>query len=658
MPPSAVPHTDAHRLQDAFETLTRIYSPDTTTHHIRRHIVHDLQRQQNAQVHACCASLRHVDATLAALASETRAMADAAHDTMARIHSATTASSSLLDHAATVQTQRATATLHHTVATRLLAQLTLSPADTQALDSDIGPRFFQGMDRLHAILDASLLLLNTHDGADTARATQEVRAKAHASLEHAYKRLAHWTSAALRRLPIDGAEISPTLTQAIARLAARQDAFRAALAAFSEKRAAMLPDAFMRALTTGGPPPLRLPRPMEIHAHDPVRYVSDMLAYTHQTLAGERELVTALVADLAHATTARWIGQPYTALDVDIRLDRLAHDPRMLDALVRSVLDRTMAGCCRSLQARILETVRLQTDAPTVLRLYFVLCFYSATLQQTIGARAALSTTLHSMAHTTQDVFVQRLQQYTATNLDILASDAHTALAASTAAARLLRSLYNECADGAAADLGEQYDAQHDQVATHLLDPLRTTVLAYAASMREPRAEASWTQYLGWGAHAAQAPWDTAPWHADTFLLNALVPLLAVLGPFAHTQAAALEQDALDAATRLYRLHASALEREAGMDSEGTPDAEKLHEFLRAPTLLSVPPRLHAIAHDTIASAIHRAALAQLANVYTQRPHDDPRLSTNEELRILLVVDGAQAPQEILADALCASQTW
>jgi len=30
------------------------------------------------------------------------------------------------------------------------------------------------------------------------------------------------------------------------------------------------------------------PRPMELHAHDPMRYVSDMLAWLHQALASER----------------------------------------------------------------------------------------------------------------------------------------------------------------------------------------------------------------------------------------------------------------------------------------------------------------------------------------------------------------------------------
>ena len=48
----------------------------------------------------------------------------------------------------------------------------------------------------------------------------------------------------------------------------------------------------MDALTRGGPG--GLPRPIEIHAHDPLRYVGDMLAWVHQSIAGEREFLEGL----------------------------------------------------------------------------------------------------------------------------------------------------------------------------------------------------------------------------------------------------------------------------------------------------------------------------------------------------------------------------
>lgn len=37
-----------------------------------------------------------------------------------------------------------------------------------------------------------------------------------------------------------------------------------------------------------------MPRPIELHAHDPIRYVGDMLAWVHQAIAAECEFLEGL----------------------------------------------------------------------------------------------------------------------------------------------------------------------------------------------------------------------------------------------------------------------------------------------------------------------------------------------------------------------------
>lgn len=46
---------------------------------------------------------------------------------------------------------------------------------------------------------------------------------------------------------------------------------------------------FISALTRGGPG--GLPRPIEVHAHDPLRYVGDMLGWLHQVLEANSSFV-------------------------------------------------------------------------------------------------------------------------------------------------------------------------------------------------------------------------------------------------------------------------------------------------------------------------------------------------------------------------------
>lgn len=68
--------------------------------------------------------------------------------------------------------------------------------------------------------------------------------------------------------------------------------FSEALAILSQNRQATLLSAFTDALTRGGRG--GLPRPIELHAHDPMRYVGDMLAWVHQSIAAEREFLESL----------------------------------------------------------------------------------------------------------------------------------------------------------------------------------------------------------------------------------------------------------------------------------------------------------------------------------------------------------------------------
>jgi hypothetical protein len=65
-----------------------------------------------------------------------------------------------------------------------------------------------------------------------------------------------------------------------------------ALTSLSETRQTTLLNAFLTALTRGGSS--GLPRPIEIHAHDPMRYVGDMLAWVHQAIAAEHEFLVSL----------------------------------------------------------------------------------------------------------------------------------------------------------------------------------------------------------------------------------------------------------------------------------------------------------------------------------------------------------------------------
>lgn len=85
---------------------------------------------------------------------------------------------------------------------------------------------------------------------------------------------------------------------------------------------------FIGALTKGGPN--GFPRPIEVHAHDPLRYLGDMLAWIHQALAGEREVVLSLFGAPLTRTA-----EPAHVDETDTTVDPLEVLDRIFDGVVR-----------------------------------------------------------------------------------------------------------------------------------------------------------------------------------------------------------------------------------------------------------------------------------------------------------------------------------
>lgn len=97
---------------------------------------------------------------------------------------------------------------------------------------------------------------------------------------------------------------------------------------------------FITALTRGGPN--GTPRPIEMNAHDPRRYLGDMLAWLHQALASERELLISLFGpdDAPHSAD-----------------DHLANGHSDVPSS-SALLDRVVEGVCRPLKVRLSSVAR------------------------------------------------------------------------------------------------------------------------------------------------------------------------------------------------------------------------------------------------------------------------------------------------------------
>lgn len=161
---------------------------------------------------------------------------------------------------------------------------------------------------------------------------------------------------------------------------------------------------FIAALTRGGPG--GMPRPIEVHAHDPLRYVGDMLAWLHQALASERELSMALFStDATMGTTSRRFSTEASNL-VSSKSGRISKEWEREDGKAEAdmsfVLDRVFEGVCRPFKVRVEQVLQSQPTLLLAYKLNNLLEFYSHTVSELLGQGAALSVTIREVRDAAQ----------------------------------------------------------------------------------------------------------------------------------------------------------------------------------------------------------------------------------------------------------------
>jgi hypothetical protein len=98
-------------------------------------------------------------------------------------------------------------------------------------------------------------------------------------------------------------DITPLLRKSLQALKERPTLLKYCLGEIATTRCKAVVRAFLAALTQGGPN--GMPRPIEIHAHDPLRYTGDMLAWIHQAVASESELMHSLIEGVPSKETGK-----------------------------------------------------------------------------------------------------------------------------------------------------------------------------------------------------------------------------------------------------------------------------------------------------------------------------------------------------------------
>uniref|UniRef100_A0A7N0T243 Conserved oligomeric Golgi complex subunit 6 n=1 Tax=Kalanchoe fedtschenkoi TaxID=63787 RepID=A0A7N0T243_KALFE len=260
----------------------------------------------------------------------------------------------------------------------------LSSEEITALrEEDLNENFFKALSHVQEIHANCKVLLRTHHQ----RAGLELMDMMAVYQEGAYERLCRWVQAECRRLgDSDNPEVGELLKTAVRSLKDRPVLFKYCAEEVANMRHNALFRRFISALTRGGPG--GMPRPIEVHAHDPLRYVGDMLGWLHQALASERELVLALLYPDAIAETGPTARRFSTNTE---------SESGKSETDLQFVLDRIFVGVCRPFKGRVEQVLQSQPSLIIAYRLSNTLEFYSYTISDLLGRETALCTTLWAL---------------------------------------------------------------------------------------------------------------------------------------------------------------------------------------------------------------------------------------------------------------------
>lgn len=387
--------TDSPDMVASLNTLSMFYTENTP--HARRTLRSTIEKRSLGINHEFLLASDAAQQALDLVDEEVNALADCCDRIAKALNSCNATTGDIISTTERLKQELEITTQRQGIVSCFLHDYQLSNEEIKALrDEDLNENFFKALSHVQEIHANCKTLLRTHHQ----RAGLELMDMMAVYQEGAYERLCRWVQAECRRLgDTDNPEVDELLKTAVRCLKERPVLFKYCAEEVANLRHNALFRRFISALTRGGPG--GLPRPIEVHAHDPLRYVGDMLGWLHQALASERELVVALldpdsVAD-AGPTARRFSNS-------------LENDAGKTEFDLTFVLDRIFEGVCRPFKVRVEQVLQSQPSLITAYKLSNTLEFYSYTISDLLGKETALYNTLGLLKDAAQKTFFDILK--------------------------------------------------------------------------------------------------------------------------------------------------------------------------------------------------------------------------------------------------------
>ncbi|XP_010518954.1 PREDICTED: conserved oligomeric Golgi complex subunit 6 [Tarenaya hassleriana] len=387
--------TDSPDLVSSLNALSSFY--DDNTAQSRRNLRSTIEKRALEINNEFLTAAETAQIALDRVEEEVNALADCCDKIAAALSSSAATTGEIISTTERLKQELEVTTQRQEIVSCFLRDYQLSNEEIKALREDeLNENFFEALAHVQEIHSNCKLLLRTHHQ----RAGLELMDMMAVYQEGAYERLCRWVQAECRNLgDTDNAEVSDLLKTAVRCLKERPVLFKYCAEEVGNLRHNALFRRFISALTRGGPG--GMPRPIEVHAHDPLRYVGDMLGWLHQALASERELVHALF-DVDAADNKSYANQR-SGISENNSIKTAEPD-------FTFVLDRIFEGVCRPFKVRVEQVLQSQPSLIISYKLTNTLEFYSYTISDLLGRDTALCNTLWMLKDAAQKTFFDILK--------------------------------------------------------------------------------------------------------------------------------------------------------------------------------------------------------------------------------------------------------
>ncbi|NXS21375.1 COG6 protein, partial [Mystacornis crossleyi] len=357
----------------------------------RRNLRGDIERRSLAINEEFVHIFKQVKEELESINEDVQAMSSCCEDMSSRLKAAKEQTQDLIVKTTKLQAENQRLEMKAQVADAFIAKFQLTPDEMNLLrgtkDEPITEDFFKALGRVKQIHDDVKILLRTNQQ----RAGLEIMEQMALLQETSYERLYRWTQNECRTLTQESCDISPVLAQAMEALQDRPVLYKYTLDEFGTARRSAVVRGFIDALTRGGLG--GTPRPIEMHSHDPLRYVGDMLAWLHQATASEKEHLEAML--------------------------KLVTIQGSVEENIQEVVGHITEGVCRPLKVRIEQVIVAEPGAVLLYKISNLLKFYHHTISGIVGNSAAtLLTTIEEMHLLSKKIFFNSLSLHASKLMD------------------------------------------------------------------------------------------------------------------------------------------------------------------------------------------------------------------------------------------------